>query len=80
LRKRNHHAALTEYQAPVGAEVIDAAKGNLSFPDSLIRMSTFICRSWALCQGHYETASQAALVGGTTTLIEMCCPRARKTR
>jgi dihydropyrimidinase len=22
----------------------------------------------------YETASQAALVGGTTTLIEMCCP------
>jgi dihydropyrimidinase len=25
----------------------------------------------------YETASQAALVGGTTTLIEMCCP-ARK--
>ena len=22
----------------------------------------------------YETASKAALVGGTTTLIEMCCP------
>jgi dihydropyrimidinase len=22
----------------------------------------------------YETGSRAALVGGTTTLIEMCCP------
>src|SRR4030095_10077213 len=22
----------------------------------------------------YETASKAALIGGTTTLIEMCCP------
>ena len=22
----------------------------------------------------YETGSKAALVGGTTTLIEMCCP------
>jgi dihydropyrimidinase len=44
-------------------------------PDSLIRTSTFICRSWArFAKDTYETASRAALVGGTTTLIEMCAP------
>ena len=26
---------------------------------------------------NYETASRAAIVGGTTTLIEMCCPARR---
>ena len=28
----------------------------------------------------YPTASKAALVGGTTTLIEMCCPARQETR
>ena len=59
---------------PPGAEVIDAT-GKLVFPgfiDPHVHihmpfMGTFAKDTW-------ETASQAALVGGTTTLIEMCCP------
>ena len=50
-------------------------RGNLFFPGSSIRTFISICRSW----GHMPrrliaTASKAALVGGTTTLIEMICP------
>ena len=59
---------------PVGAEVIDAA-GRYVFPGFidphvhiyLPFMGTFARDSW-------ESASRAALVGGTTTLIEMICP------
>ena len=59
---------------PSGAEVIDAT-GKLVFPgfiDPHVHihmpfMGTFAKDTW-------ETASKAALVGGTTTLIEMCCP------
>jgi dihydropyrimidinase len=57
-----------------GAEVIDAS-GKLVFPGFidphvhiyLPFMGTFAKDTW-------ETASKAALVGGTTTLIEMICP------
>lgn len=57
-----------------GAEVIDAS-GKLVFPGFidphvhvyLPFMGTFAKDTW-------ETASRAALVGGTTTLIEMICP------
>src|SRR5882762_8619212 len=60
--------------APPGTEVIDAA-GKLVFPGFidphgyiyLLFMATF-------AKDTHETASIAALVGGTTTFIEMCCP------
>ncbi len=59
---------------PEGAEVLNAA-GRLVFPGFidphvhiyLPFMGTYAKDSW-------ETASRAALVGGTTTLIEMICP------
>src|SRR5882672_12497330 len=60
--------------APPGAEVIDA-KGKLVFPGfidphvhiHLPFMSTF-------AKDTHATASRAALIGGTTTFIEMVCP------
>jgi dihydropyrimidinase len=59
---------------PAGAEVIDAT-GKFVFPGFidphvhiyLPFMGTFSKDTW-------ETGSKAALMGGTTTLIEMCCP------
>jgi dihydropyrimidinase len=61
-------------QPPPHAEVIDAT-GKLVFPGFidphlhiyLPFMGTFAKDTW-------ETASRAALVGGTTTLVEMICP------
>jgi len=60
--------------APPGTEIIDAT-GKLVFPGFidphvhlyLPFMSTF-------AKDTHETGSIAALVGGTTTYIEMCCP------
>lgn len=60
--------------APPDAEIIDAA-GKLVFPGfidphvhiHLPFMSTF-------AKDTHATASKAALIGGTTTFIEMCCP------
>jgi len=60
--------------APPGAEVIDAS-GKYVFPGFidphvhiyLPFMSTF-------AKDTHETGSIAALIGGTTTFIEMCCP------
>ena len=61
-------------EAPPGAEVIDAT-GHLVFPGFidphvhiyLPFMSTF-------AKDTHETGSIAALMGGTTSFIEMCCP------
>jgi dihydropyrimidinase len=61
-------------EAPSGTETIDAT-GKLIFPGFidphvhiyLPFMSTF-------AKDTHETASIAALIGGTTTYIEMCCP------
>lgn len=61
-------------EAPPGTEVIDAS-GKFVFPGFidphvhiyLPFMSTF-------AKDTHETASIAALIGGTTTYIEMCCP------
>ncbi|WP_193211955.1 dihydropyrimidinase [Luteolibacter marinus] len=61
-------------EVPDGAEVIDAS-GKLVFPGFidphvhiyLPFMGTFSKDDWA-------SGSKAALMGGTTTLIEMCCP------
>src|SRR3954465_14893777 len=62
---------------PPGAEVIDA-KGKYVFPGFIDpHVHIYLPFMGTLSKDTYETGSRAALVGGTTTLIEMCCP-ARK--
>ncbi|HWZ52628.1 MAG TPA: dihydropyrimidinase [Granulicella sp.] len=59
---------------PPGMEVIDAT-GKLIFPgfiDPHVHIHLPFMGTFA--KDTYETASTAALIGGTTTLIEMCCP------
>jgi dihydropyrimidinase len=64
----------TNLEGPPGTEIIDAT-GKLVFPGFidphvhiyLPFMSTF-------AKDSHETGSIAALIGGTTTYIEMCCP------
>ncbi len=60
--------------APEGAEVIDAT-GKYVFP-GFIDPHTHIYLPFmgTYSRDTYETASKAALVGGTTTLFDMCCP------
>jgi dihydropyrimidinase len=61
-------------EAPPGTEVVDA-KGKYVFPgfiDPHVHITLPFMGTFA--KDTYETASRAALVGGTTTLIEMCCP------
>lgn len=63
--------------APAGAEVIDAT-GKYVFPGFIDpHVHIYLPFMGTFARDTYETGSQAALVGGTTTLIEMCCP-ARK--
>lgn len=60
--------------APRGAEVIDA-KGKFIFSGFIDpHVHIYLAFMGTFAKDTYETASQAALVGGTTTLIEMCCP------
>ncbi len=54
---------------------------NVSMPEASsssqalsIHTSISICPSWELCQGGLCHGESRSLVGGTTTLIEMCCP------
>jgi dihydropyrimidinase len=61
-------------EAPPGAQVVDAA-GQYVFPgfvDPHVHITLPFMGTFA--KDTYETASRAALAGGTTTLIEMCCP------
>src|SRR3954465_9861352 len=63
--------------APAGTEVIDA-KGKYVFPGFIDpHVHIYLPFMGTMAKDTYETGSQAALGGGTTTLIEMCCP-ARK--
>ncbi len=60
--------------APPGAEVIDAA-GKLVFPGFIDpHVHIYLPFMGTFAKDTYATASRAALVGGTTTLIEMVCP------
>ena len=66
-----------DISAPPGAEVIDAT-GKYVFPGFIDpHVHIYLPFMGTFSKDTYETGSQAALVGGTTTLIEMCCP-ARK--
>jgi len=66
-----------DLKAPPDAEVIDAT-GCYVFPGFIDpHVHIYLPFMGTYSKDTYETASKAALVGGTTTLIEMCCP-ARK--
>ena len=61
-------------QPPAGAEVIDA-KGKYVFPgfiDPHVHIHLPFMGTFA--KDTHETAGKAALMGGTTTFIEMICP------
>ncbi len=59
---------------PPGAEVIDAA-GKYVFPGFIDpHVHIYLPFMGTFAKDTHETASKAALVGGTTTLIEMICP------
>ena len=60
--------------AAPGTEVIDAT-GKYVFPGFIDpHVHIYLPFMGTFSKDTYETGSQAALVGGTTTLIEMCCP------
>src|SRR6476661_695668 len=60
--------------APQGAEVINAS-GKYVFPGFIDpHVHIYLPFMGTYSKDNYETASKAALVGGTTTLIEMICP------
>jgi dihydropyrimidinase len=63
-----------DFAAPPGTEVIDAT-GKLVFPgfiDPHVHIHLPFMATFA--KDTHATASKAALIGGTTTFIEMCCP------
>ena len=61
-------------EAPTGCEVIDAT-GKYVFPGFIDpHVHIYLPFMGTFAKDDYESASRAALVGGTTTLIEMCCP------
>jgi dihydropyrimidinase len=63
-----------DLDAPPGAEVIDAT-GKLVFPGFIDpHVHIYLPFMATFAKDTHETASIAALIGGTTTYIEMCCP------
>lgn len=61
-------------QTPADAEVIDAS-GKLVFPGFIDpHVHIYLPFMATFAKDTHETASIAALIGGTTTFIEMCCP------
>ena len=64
----------THLDAPPGTEIIDAA-GKLVFPGFIDpHVHIYLPFMATFAKDTHETGSIAALVGGTTTYIEMCCP------
>src|SRR5579872_1617965 len=64
----------TGLEAPPGTEVIDAG-GKFVFPGFIDpHVHIYLPFMATFAKDTHETASIAALVGGTTTYIEMCCP------
>lgn len=60
--------------APKGATVVEA-KGKYVFPGFIDpHVHIYLPFMGTFAKDDYTSASKAALVGGTTTLIEMCCP------
>lgn len=60
--------------APPGDEVVDAT-GQYVFPGFIDpHVHIYLPFMGTEAKDTYDSASRAALVGGTTTLIEMCCP------
>ena len=61
-------------EAPPSAEIIDAA-GKLVFPGFIDpHVHIYLPFMATFAKDTHETGSIAALIGGTTTYIEMCCP------
>jgi dihydropyrimidinase len=59
---------------PAGTEVVDAT-GKLVFPGFIDpHVHIYLPFMATFAKDTHETASIAALIGGTTTYIEMCCP------
>lgn len=60
--------------APPGAQILDA-QGKLVFPGFIDpHVHVYLPFMATFAKDTHETASIAALIGGTTTFIEMCCP------
>ena len=60
--------------APPGTEIVDAS-GKLVFPGFIDpHVHIYLPFMATFAKDTHETASIAALIGGTTTFIEMCCP------
>lgn len=63
-----------DLDAPVDCEVIDAT-GKYVFPGFIDpHVHIYLPFMGTYAKDTYDSASRAALVGGTTSLIEMCCP------
>lgn len=63
-----------DLDAPAGTEVIDAT-GKYVFPGFIDpHVHIYLPFMGTFSKDTYESASKAALIGGTSTLIEMCCP------
>jgi dihydropyrimidinase len=60
--------------APAGAEVLDAS-GLMAFPGFIDpHVHIYLPFMGTFAKDDYASGSKAALMGGTTTVIEMCCP------
>src|SRR6202790_473432 len=63
-----------DLDAPPDTEVIDAS-GKLVFPGFIDpHVHIYLPFMATFAKDTHETGSVAALIGGTTTYIEMCCP------
>lgn len=63
-----------DLEAPPHAEVVDAS-GKLIFPGFIDpHVHVYLPFMATFAKDTHQTASVAALIGGTTTFLEMCCP------